>query len=229
MGMWRNFIAELDAVIARDPAAKSRLEVILCYPSVQAMLFYRLSSRLWRWRLYLLGRWISQIARFLTGIEIHPGAQIGQRFFVDHGMGVVIGETAVLGDDVTLYHDVTLGGVSPSENSDMQRSLKRHPTLRDGVIVGSGAQILGDITLGCNVRVGANSVVLKDVPDHTTVVGIPARVVGGAKECGDFVPYGTDRNLTDIGTERHETLCAEVARLRQELSALTERLNCGEK
>ena len=169
MQFWRNFTAELDAVIARDPAAKSRAEVFLCYPSVQAMLFYRLSNRLWRWRLYLLGRWISQVARFLTGIEIHPGARIGQRFFADHGMGVVIGETAVLGNDVTLYHDVTLGGVSPSENSHEQRTLKRHPTLMDGVIVGSGAQILGDITLGNNVRVGANSVVLKNIPENTTV------------------------------------------------------------
>ena len=229
MGMWKDFIAELDAVIARDPAAKSRAEVLICYPSVQAMLFYRLSNRLWRWRLYLLGRWISQIARLLTGIEIHPSARIGKRFFADHGMGVVIGETAIVGDDVTLYHDVTLGGVSPSENSNQQRALKRHPTLMDGVIIGSGAQILGDITLGRNVRVGANSVVLKDVAENTTVVGIPARIVGEAKECDSFVPYGTDGLLVDIETERHENLCAEVERLRRELTALTERLDCDKK
>ncbi len=229
MQFWRNFTAELDAVIARDPAAKSRAEVFLCYPSVQAMLFYRLSNRLWRWRLYLLGRWISQVARFLTGIEIHPGARIGQRFFADHGMGVVIGETAILGNDVTLYHDVTLGGVSPSENSHEQRTLKRHPTLMDGAIVGSGAQILGDITLGKNVRVGANSVVLKNIPENTTVVGIPARIVGDAKDCDGFVPYGTAASTTDIGTERHESLCQEVERLRRELKVLSERLDCNKK
>ena len=229
MQFWRNFTAELDAVIARDPAAKSRAEVFLCYPSVQAILFYRLSNRLWRWRLYLLGRWISQVARFLTGIEIHPGARIGQRFFADHGMGVVIGETAILGNDVTLYHDVTLGGVSPSENSHEQRTLKRHPTLMDGVIVGSGAQILGDITLGKNVRVGANSVVLKNIPENTTVVGIPARIVGDAKDCDGFVPYGTAASTADIGTERHESLCQEVERLRRELKVLSERLDCNKK
>ena len=226
MQFWKNFIAELDAVIARDPAAKSRFEVFFCYPSVHAMLFHRLCSRLWKWRLFFLSRWISQIARWLTGIEIHPGACIGLRFFADHGMGVVIGETVVLGDDVTLYHDVTLGGVSPSENSDQQRTQKRHPTLSDGVIVGSGAQILGDITLGKNVRVGANSVVLKNIPDNSTVVGVPARIVGEVKAHDGFIPYGTELNLKDIGTERHEMLCVELERLRRELASLKAQVDC---
>jgi len=151
-------------MMLRDPAARSRIEVILAYPSLHALLIHRLAHAVWRrgWR--LLGRVLSNFGRFLTGIEIHPGATIGSRLFIDHGLGVVIGETAEVGDDVTMYHDVTLGGVLPSVNSASQIGVKRHPTIRDGVIIGSGAQVLGAVTVGEGARIGANAVVTKDVP-----------------------------------------------------------------
>ncbi len=191
--MFNTIREEIRGIKARDPAARSSIEVIFCYPGFHAITTHRLSSWLWRrgWR--VLGRMVSHAGRFLTGIEIHPAARIGQRFFVDHGMGVVVGETAEIGDDVTLYHDVTLGGVSPAVDSDSQRDQKRHPSLEDGVIVGSGAQILGPITVGRNARVGANSVVTKDVPEGVTIVGIPGRaVVRPAPENPErFAPYGT--------------------------------------
>ena len=161
---------DIDSMMARDPAARSRLEVILCYPGFHAVLIYRLAHSAWRRGFHLLGRWLSHFGRFLTGIEIHPGAEIGQRLFIDHGMAVVIGETAVIGDDVTLYQGVTLGGTS-------LKGGKRHPTLLDNVIVGAGAQVLGPITVGIGARIGANAVVLKDVPPNATMVGIPARPV----------------------------------------------------
>ncbi|MEM7072543.1 MAG: serine O-acetyltransferase EpsC, partial [Pseudomonadota bacterium] len=154
---------ELDGIIARDPAAGSRFEVALCYPSFHAILFHRLSHWLWQKKLTLLARFFSQIARFLSGIEIHPGAKIGKRLFIDHGIGVVIGETSEIGDDVTLYQGVTLGGVAPSIESSAQKGIKRHPTLCDHVIVGSGAQVLGPITVGKCARVGANAVAVQDV------------------------------------------------------------------
>ncbi|MEC9344767.1 MAG: serine O-acetyltransferase EpsC [Pseudomonadota bacterium] len=179
--MWNTLRDDIAAIMERDPAAKSVIEVALCYPSFHAVLFYRLSHALWTRGFYLAGRWFSQIGRFLTGIEIHPGARIGRRFFVDHGMGVVIGETAEIGDNVTLYHDVTLGGVAPSVDSASQVGQKRHPTLEDDVIVGSGAQVLGPIVVRKGARVGANAVVVKEVPPGATVVGIPAEVVNKAK------------------------------------------------
>jgi serine O-acetyltransferase len=179
--MWQVLKDDIAAVKERDPAAKSALEIVLCYPSFHAVLFYRVAHALWRRRFFLLGRFISQVGRFLTGIEIHPGARIGRRFFVDHGMGVVIGETAEIGDNVTLYHDVTLGGVAPSVDSASQVGQKRHPTLEDDVIVGSGAQVLGPITVRRGGRVGANAVVVKEVPPGATVVGIPAEVVGKSR------------------------------------------------
>ena len=162
---------EFDSVMARDPAARSRLEVALCYPGFHALLIYRLAHGAWRREWYLLGRFLAHIGRFLTGIEIHPGAVIGKRFFIDHAMGVVVGETSIIGDDVTLYQGVTLGGISRDKG-------KRHPTLEDGVIVGAGAQVLGPITIGVGARIGANAVVLKDVEPGTTMVGIPARAAG---------------------------------------------------
>ncbi len=191
--MFNTIREEIQGIKARDPAARSSFEVILCYPGFHAITTHRLSSWLWRHGWRVLGRAISQLGRFLTGIEIHPGARIGKRFFVDHGMGVVVGETAEIGDDVTLYHDVTLGGVSPAVDSASQRDQKRHPTLEDGVIVGSGAQILGPITVGKGARVGANSVVTKDVQNAATVVGIPGRAVvrSSAEDAGKFAPYGT--------------------------------------
>ncbi len=211
---------EIDSMMARDPAARSRLEVVICYPGFQALMLYRLSSALWRrdWR--LLGRWISQVSRTLTGIEIHPGAVIGRGLFIDHGMGVVIGETSRIGDGVTLYHGVTLGGVAPSVDSAKQRDTKRHPTLEDGVIVGSGAQILGPITVGDCARIGANAVVTKDVPRCATVVGIPGRIVNGrtaarSEDKPRFVAYGTPTgDIPDPVARAIEGLLDEVQSLR---------------
>ncbi len=222
--MFKKLRQEIDATIARDPAARSALEVVLLYPGFQSVLAYRLAHALWRRRWRLLGRWISQLARWLTGIEIHPGAKIGRRFFIDHGMGVVIGETSEIGDDVTLYHGVTLGGVAPSVDSDSQRDQKRHPTLEDGVIIGSGAQVLGPITVGRCARVGANAVVTKDVPPNTTVVGIPAKAVGTRErreEEAPFVAYGTPTgDAADPVARAIEGLLDEVQSLRARVNAL---------
>jgi len=168
----------LDSIIKRDPAAKSRLSVILTYPSVKAIFFHRIANFFCLAKFDLIARMISQFSRFLTGIEIHPKAKIGKNLFIDHGMGVVIGETSEIGDNVTIYHGVTLGGISPSIDSDKQRNVKRHPTLKNNVVVGSGAQILGPISIGENAKVGANAVVTKDVPDNAVMVGMPAKNVG---------------------------------------------------
>ncbi|GLQ07548.1 serine acetyltransferase [Sneathiella chinensis] len=178
--MFKHISEDLAGVMERDPAARSKIEVALLYSGFHAVLLHRVAHGLWRRNWRLTARLISQFSRFVTGIEIHPGAVIGRKLFIDHGMGVVIGETAEIGDNVTLYHDVTLGGVAPSVDSDSQRNVKRHPTLCDNVIVGSGAQVLGPITVGRCGRVGANSVVVKDVPEGVTVVGSPARAANGA-------------------------------------------------
>lgn len=223
--MFKTLRAEIDATMARDPAARSLWEVVLCYPGFQAVQIYRAANWAWRREWYLLGRILSQFGRLVTGIEIHPGAKIGQRLFIDHGMGVVIGETAEIGNDVTLYHDVTLGGVAPSVDSDKQRNSKRHPTLQDFAIVGSGAQILGPITVGRCARVGANAVVTKDVPQETTVVGIPAKPVRSAehRETPAFVAYGTPTgDLPDPVARTLEGLLDEVQRLRQRVNQLEE-------
>ena len=184
----------LQSVIDRDPAAKSKLSVILTYPGVKAIFFHRIAHFFSLARFDLVGRVISQFSRFLTGIEIHPKAKIGKNFFIDHGMGVVIGETSEIGDNVTIYHMVTLGGISPSINSDNQRQVKRHPTLKDNVVIGSGAQVLGPITVGENAKVGANAVVTKDVPANAVMVGIPAKNVNkdGSKTDTSFKPYGVE-------------------------------------
>ena len=163
-------IEDIRSVFKRDPAARNVFEIITCYSGVQALIIYRFTNLLWKYKLYWLARFISTFARWITGIEIHPGAIIGRRFFIDHGMGVVIGETAEIGDDCMMYHGVTLGGTSWDK-------VKRHPTLKNGVIIGAGAKILGPITLGKNVRVGSNSVVVKSIDDNCTVVGIPGRVL----------------------------------------------------
>lgn len=168
--MFKTIIQDIDSVFARDPAARSRVEVLLCYPGVHALLFHRLSHWLWKRNFKLLGRFISATSRFLTGIEIHPAAQIGERFFIDHGMGVVIGETARIGNDVTMYHGVTLGGTSLSRGI-------RHPQVGNDVIIGAGAQLLGPIYVGNGARIGSNAVVVKDVEAGATMVGIPARPV----------------------------------------------------
>jgi serine O-acetyltransferase len=189
---------EIAVVFDRDPAARSTWEVITCYPGFHAMLFHRVSHRLWVWDLKWLARFLSHLGRWLTGIEIHPGAMIGRRFFIDHGMGVVIGETAQIADDCTIYHGVTLGGTSWNKG-------KRHPTLSDGVVVGAGAKILGPITIGRGAKIGSNAVVVKDVPDGATAVGIPARILddetrNGREESAakmGFSAYGIGANAND--------------------------------
>ena len=181
----------LESIIKRDPAARSKLSLILTYPGVKAVFFHRIANFFATAKFDLIARIISQFSRFLTGIEIHPNAKIGKNLFIDHGMGVVIGETSDIGDNVTIYHMATLGGISPSINSDDQRNIKRHPTLKDNVVVGSGAQILGPVTVGKNAKIGANAVVTKDVPENAVMVGIPAKNVGetsGSDE--NFKPYG---------------------------------------
>ena len=178
----------LQSIIDRDPAAKSKLSLILTYPGVKAVLFHRIANFFSLAKFDLIARIISQFSRFLTGIEIHPNAKIGKNLFIDHGMGVVIGETSDIGDNVTIYHMATLGGIAPSINSDNQRNIKRHPTLKENVVVGSGAQILGPVVVGKNAKIGANAVVTKDVPENAVMVGIPAKNVGTASE--EFKPYG---------------------------------------
>ena len=178
----------LESIINRDPAAKSKLSIILTYPGVKAIFFHQIAHFFCVAKFDLIARIISQFSRFLTGIEIHPRAKIGKNLFIDHGMGVVIGETSEIGDNVTIYHMTTLGGISPSTNSNQQRLIKRHPTLNDCVVVGSGAQILGPIVIGANSKIGANAVVTKDVPENAVMVGVPAKNVGTATE--EFKPYG---------------------------------------
>ena len=180
----------LQSIIDRDPAAKSKLSLILTYPGVKAVFFHRIANFFQLAKFYLVARMISQLSRFLTGIEIHPGAKIGKNLFIDHGMGVVIGETSAIGNNVTIYHMATLGGIAPSINSNDQRQVKRHPTLGDCVVVGSGAQILGPVIIGANAKIGANAVVTKDVPENAVMVGIPAKNVGTATE--EFKPYAVE-------------------------------------
>jgi serine O-acetyltransferase len=226
--MFKSLRDEIDGMMARDPAARSRIEVVLCYPGFQALMAYRLAHPLWCRGFKLGARFISHVARVLTGIEIHPGARIGRNFFIDHGMGVVIGETSEIADDVTLYHGVTLGGVSPSEDSDSQREQKRHPTLERGVIVGSGAQVLGPVTVGEHARIGANAVVAKDVKPGQTMVGIPAKAVQlrGQQPSEDrFLAYGTPTgDLPDPVARALDGLLQEVHGLRARVNELEEQL-----
>ena len=177
----------LQSIIDRDPAAKSKLSLVLTYPGVKAIFFHKIANFFAVAKFDLVARIISQFSRFLTGIEIHPKAKIGENLFIDHGMGVVIGETSEIGKNVTIYHNVTLGGIAPSINSNEQRDVKRHPTLQDNVVVGSGAQILGPIVIGKNSLIGSNSVVTKDVPEKSVMAGIPAKRVGDATK--GFKPY----------------------------------------
>tara|TARA_A100000164_G_scaffold267978_1_gene239798 strand:+ start:603 stop:1181 length:579 start_codon:yes stop_codon:yes gene_type:complete len=178
----------LQSIINRDPAAKSKISLILTYPGVKAIFFHRIANFFCIAKFELIARIISQFSRFLTGIEIHPNAKIGKNLFIDHGMGVVIGETSVIGDNVTIYHMATLGGIAPSINSNGQRNIKRHPTIEDDVVIGSGAQVLGPITVGRCSKIGANAVVTKSVPEKAVMVGIPAKNVGTADY--EFKPYG---------------------------------------
>ena len=186
----------LQSIIDRDPAAKSKLSLILTYPGVKAVFFHRLAHFFSVAKFDLIARIISQFSRFLTGIEIHPGAKIGKNLFIDHGMGVVIGETSEIGNNVTIYHAVTLGGSSPSIDSERQRHEKRHPTIGDDVVIGSGAQIIGPVVVGKCARIAANAVVVKDVPENATMVGIPAKAVK-LENKGSFKPYGVDDKVKD--------------------------------
>ena len=181
----------LESIIKRDPAARSKLSLILTYPGVKAVFFHRIANFFSIAKFHLVARIISQFSRFLTGIEIHPNAKIGKNLFIDHGMGVVIGETSDIGDNVTIYHMATLGGIAPSINSDNQRNVKRHPTLKENVVVGSGAQILGPVVVGKNAKIGANAVVTKNVDENSVMVGIPAKNVGEVStQDENFKPYG---------------------------------------
>ena len=188
----------IKSIMNRDPAAKSSLGIILTYPGVKAIFFHRMANFFSKAGFALIARIISQFSRFLTGIEIHPAANIGKNLFIDHGMGVVIGETSDIGDNVTIYHSVTLGGISPSIKSDEQRNIKRHPTLKNNVVIGSGAQILGPIIIGEYAKVGANAVVTKNVEPHSVMVGIPAKNIQTKSTDTTFKPYGiSEENNTD--------------------------------
>jgi serine O-acetyltransferase len=201
---------DVATVLERDPAAKSHLEVYLCYSGLHAVWLYRMNHWLWNHNFLLLARWLSQVARWLTGIEIHPGAQIGRRFFIDHGMGVVIGETAIVGEDVTLYQGVTLGGTGKEQG-------KRHPTLLDNVVVGGGAKILGNITVGHNCRIGAGSVVLRSVPDNSTVVGVPGHII--LRE-GKRVVITDPKQINDPLSAALSAVATEVNKLKERVRQL---------
>lgn len=201
---------DVRTILDRDPAARSKLEVFLCYSGLHALWFYRINHWLWNHSFFFLARFSSQVARLLTGIEIHPGAKIGRRLFIDHGMGVVIGETTIIGDDVTLYQGVTLGGTGKEHG-------KRHPTLQDGVVVGSGARILGNITVGMNCRVGAGSVVLRNVPEDSTVVGVPAHIVF---QNGKRIIITDPKQIKDPLSEALAVVAGEVGKLRNRVQKL---------
>ncbi len=216
--MLKHFLQEIDSFFARDPAAHSRIEIILCYPGFHAVILHRLAHWLWQREWRLLARFISQVSRFFTGIEIHPGAKVGERFFIDHGMGVVIGETAVIGNDVTLYHGVTLGGVSFSPGI-------RHPQIGNNVVIGSGAQLLGPIKISDNARIGSNAVVVRDVPEGATMVGVPAREARNGKkkaEAGqNFGAYGTTGgDIPDPVQRAMDVLMEETKQLKKRVEEL---------
>ena len=218
--LFTKLAADLRAIKYRDPAFGSYITAPFVYPSFQVLLFFRIANPLWRAGLRFPARFLMQLARWLTGIEIHPGATIGAGLFIDHGMGVVIGETAEIGRDVTLYHGVTLGGVMPAVDSQSQRCVKRHPTLRDYVIVGAGAQILGPITIGKCARVGGNSVVTKDIPDGVTMVGVPARPIPQKHDDG-FAAYAvSDAAGEDYREKTIMALSREISILRKQLDDL---------
>jgi len=204
------FTEEINTVKERDPAAKSAVEVLLLYPGIHALVFYRISHQLWEWKIPLVPRWLSQCARFFTGIEIHPGAQIGKSFFIDHGMGVVIGETAIVGDNVLLYQGTTLGGTGKETG-------KRHPTVGNNVVVGAGAKILGNITIGDNSYIGANAVVIKNVPANSTVVGIPGRIT---KQDGQKI----DKDLDHMHVS--DPVMENISRLLGRIKTLEKKTGC---
>ena len=212
IGIFQSVREDLAAVFERDPAARSYVEVLLCYPGLHALWAHRINHWLWTHYFYLLARFLSQCARLLTGIEIHPGAQIGHRLFIDHGMGVVIGETSTVGDDVTLYQGVTLGGTGKEKG-------KRHPTLGKGVVIGTGAKVLGNITVGDNCRVGAGSVVLRSIPDNSTIVGVPGHIV---LRNGKRVVITDPKEISDPMSDVFIRLAAEVHQIREQLQEHTQ-------
>lgn len=219
--MFAHLREDIASVLQRDPAARSGLEVMLCYPGVHALFLHRLAHRFWQLKLFLLARCVSHIARVLTGIEIHPGASLGRRVFIDHGFGVVIGETAEVGDDCTIYQGVTLGGTS------LYRGVKRHPTLEAGVVVGAGAKVLGGFTVGAGAKIGSNAVVVKPVPAGATAVGNPAHVLEPKDERGDkpdFSAYGVTRNMDDPVSKALHALLDHVADQDKRLAAMASRM-----
>ena len=222
--IFKNLHNQISVVLEHDPAARSALEVVFCYPGFHAIAFYSASNRAWRNGFKWLGRFISHLGRILTGIEIHPAAVIGKRLFIDHGMGVVIGATAEIGDDVTLYQGVTLGGTS------LERGTKRHPTLENGVIVGAGAKVLGPITIGRNARIGSNAVVVADVEAEMTVVGVPAKAVGAKSQPTQtsFLAYGTPENIPDPVARALEKILAEMKTLEARLKDMEKRLELSD-
>jgi serine O-acetyltransferase len=211
IGLTQSIREDIAAVFDRDPAARSYLEVLLCYPGLHALWFHRINHWIWTHNVRLLARWLSQWARLFTGIEIHPGAEVGHRLFIDHGMGVVIGETCVVGDDVTLYQGVTLGGTGKEKG-------KRHPTLGNGVVVGTGAKVLGNITVGDNCRVGAGSVVLRSIPDNSTIVGVPGHIV---LRNGKRVVISDPKEISDPMSDVFIRLAGEVHQIREQLQQHT--------
>lgn len=217
--MFKRLKDDIKVIFERDPAARSVLEIFFCYPGFQALQIYRLSNWLWRHKLYLLGRFTSHLGRILTAIEIHPGATIGEGFFVDHGFGTVIGETAIIGNNVTLYHDVTLGGVAPSGD---EKGKQRHPILEDNVIVGAGAQLLGPITVGKGARVGSNAVVVRDVEPAAVMVGVPAHSVAARrqKEGESFDAYCASAGEDDPLVKSIKEMHLEIRTLQQRLQQL---------
>ena len=221
----KKFLKEIDTIIERDPAAESRLGVMFLYPSFHVMIFYKTANILWRYNLRFIARLIMQIGRMLTGIEIHPAAKIGSNFFMDHGLGIVIGETAEIGDDVTIYQGVTLGGVMPSIESESQRNQKRHPTIGNNVIIGSGAQILGPIKIGDYARIGANSVVSKNVPSNVTVAGVPAREFSKSSKLAKFKAYAVSTNQIDPREQTLNLLIEKVKILEKKIKSIENNKN----
>ena len=207
------FREDLSVVFQRDPAARNYFEILTTYPGVHALILHRLAHFLWSIKLKLIARIFSHLARILTGIEIHPGAQIGRRFFIDHGMGVVIGETAIIGDDCTLYHGVTLGGTTWKKG-------KRHPTLKNNVVIGAGAKVLGPITLGNNSKVGSNAVVVTDIPNDSTAVGIPAKIVESGEKLKKFSAYAVEKNSQDPVLQSIDEILETLEKQQKEIKAL---------
>ena len=209
----RKFREDLSVVFQRDPAARNYFEILTTYPGVHALILHRLAHFLWSVKLKLIARIFSHLARVITGIEIHPGAQIGRRFFIDHGMGVVIGETAIIGDDCTLYHGVTLGGTTWKKG-------KRHPTLKDNVVIGAGAKVLGPITLGNNSKVGSNAVVVTDIPNDSTAVGIPAKIIESGEKLKKFSAYAVEKNSQDPVLQSIDEILKALEKQQKEIKAL---------